>query len=104
MSDLKFLDENAIDKLAGLVLELASQLHEERARRVALETILTTAGALDPAAIEALVNDPAFRDRSRADADASIRRLMRILEEDGGPQGPLRAEAPGPEPSQKDPA
>jgi hypothetical protein len=104
MSDLKLLDENAIDKLAGLVFELASQLHEERARRVALETALATAGALDPAAIEALVDEPAFRDRSRASADTSIRRLMRILEEDGGPEGPLRAEAPGSDSSQKDTA
>ena len=94
MSDLRLLDENAIDKLAGLVFELASQLHEERVRRQALEAQLAQAGVLDSAALEALVDDPAFRDGSRAAADASIRRLLRILEEDGGPEGPLRAEAP----------
>ena len=100
MSDLRLLDENAIDKLAGLVLELASQLHEERVRRLALESQLAEAGGVDVSKIEAMVNDPAFRDQSRAAADASIRRLLRILEEDGGPEGPLRAEAPtGEEPA-----
>ena len=94
MSDLRLLDGNAIDKLAGLIFELASQLHEERARRQGLEAQLAEAGALDPAALDALVDDPAFRDGSRAAADGSIRRLLRILEEDGGPEGPLRAEAP----------
>lgn len=104
MSDLRLLDDNAIDKLAGLVFELASQLHEERVRRQALESVLAGAGALDASAIEALVDDPAFRDRSRAEADASIRRLLRILEEDGPPEGPLRAEAPGTEKTTKDTA
>lgn len=94
MSDLKLLGDNAIDKLAGLVFELASQLHEERMRRRALEDRLAAAGALDPAALDALVDDPAFREGSRDAADASIRRLLRIIEEDGGPEGPLRAEAP----------
>ena len=100
MSDLRLLGDDAIDKLAGLVFELASQLHEERARRQALEARLAETGALDIAALEALADDPGFRDGSRAAADASIRRLLRILEEDGGPEGPLRAETPrGEEPA-----
>lgn len=94
MSDLRLLDENAVDKLAGLVFELASQLHEERVRRQALEEVLGQAGVMDAATVEALVEDPDFRALSRAEADASIRRLLRILAEDGEPEGPLRAEAP----------
>ena len=93
MTDLKLLDDNAIDKLAGLVFELASQLHEERVRRLALETVLAD-GGLDLDAVEAMAGDPAFRNRSRGTADTSIRRLLRILEEDGPPEGPLRAETP----------
>lgn len=92
--DLQLLGPAAADRLAGLVFELASQLHEERVRRLALEDVLTRAGLLDTAALEAVVEDSAFRDRSRAQADDSIRRLLRIVTEHGTPEGPLRAEAP----------
>lgn len=95
MTDVTLLGDNATDKLAGLIFELASQLHEERARRQALETVMAEDG-LDLARVDALVDDTAFRDRSREGADASIRRLLRILQEDGAPEGPLRAEAPAP--------
>lgn len=93
MTDLELLSADAADKLAGLVFELASQLHEERARRQALETVLAADG-LDLGRIDALVDSAGFRARSRDGADASIRRLLRILEENGDPEGPLRAEAP----------
>jgi len=44
--------------------------------------------------LAALAESPAVRDLSRSAADASIRRLLRILTEDGPPEAPLRAEAP----------
>ena len=93
MSDVNLLGEATTDTLAALVFELASQLHEERVRRVALEQVLTD-GGFDLSGVEALAEDTAFRDRSRAAADLSIRRLLRLLEGDGPPEGPLRSETP----------
>lgn len=93
MTDLKFLGKDSADKLAGLIFELASQLHEERVRRLALEETLME-GGLDLSAVDTLVDDDDFRERSRTEADASIRKLLRILEEDGSPEGPLRGEMP----------
>jgi hypothetical protein len=81
-------------KLAGLVFELASQLHIERTRRLALEAALASRGMLTPAEIEAAGADAAFRDRASAEADLSIRRLLRVLSDSADERAPLRAEAP----------
>lgn len=93
MSDITLLGDATTDTLAALVFELASQLHEERVRRVALEQVLQDAG-FDVSGVEALTDDTAFRERSRAAADLSIRRLLRLLEGDGPPEAPLRDETP----------
>ncbi|MGQ0385134.1 MAG: hypothetical protein ACT4UP_10695 [Gammaproteobacteria bacterium] len=85
------------DRLAGLVFELASQLHVERARRLALEAALQRSGVIDRASIDALASDPGFQDGSRAALEESIRRLMRVLAEGRDPRRPLvdRGEAAG---------
>lgn len=93
MSDVELLNDTPNDRLAALIFELASQLHEERVRRQALEAVLKGAG-VDVSGIDALVDDTDFREQSRAAADASIRRLLAIIEESGGPEAPLRSEAP----------
>lgn len=91
--DHAYLDGASPDQLAALLLEVASQLHVERQRRMALETLLHRQGLVDPAAIDALAADPAFNAQAGAAVDASLRRLLRIMTERGDPRGPLRAEA-----------
>lgn len=88
-----FLDARHVDKLAALILELAQQLHVERHRRMALERALIDAGAVEPDAIAALADAPAFLEAARAEADAAIRKLLRIMAESGDAATPLRAEA-----------
>lgn len=92
--DMRLLGEGAIDRLAGLVFELAGQLHEERSRRMALEAALIGAGGLTESQLREAFAGIAGQEASRDAADASIRRLLTILAEDGGPEGPLRGEAP----------
>jgi len=93
MSDHQYLAGISADKLAGLVFELASQLHVERQRRMALERLLARAGAIDPAALDALADDADFLAQSRAALDAALRRLLRVVTEGGESQAPLRPEA-----------
>ena len=85
--EITFFDDAEDDTLAALVMDLAAQLHIERQRRLALEEALTRAGIIADDAIEAMVNDAAFRAKSQA-------RLMRIITEHGDRTGPLRDEAP----------
>jgi hypothetical protein len=82
------------ERLAGLVFELASQLHIERTGRIALETALERAGLLAPGAAQALADDPALLALAREGLDRSMRGLMRILTEAADPRAPLRGEAP----------
>ncbi len=65
--------------LAALLFELASQLHVERARRIALELALARAGTLAPDGIAALADEPEFQHRSRAALDESMAGLMRVI-------------------------
>ena len=84
-------------KLAALVFELASQLHIERARRLALEAALIARGTLAEADIEAAGNDAAFRRMAAESADFAVRRLLRVLAESPDERAPLRGEASAPE-------
>ena len=84
-------------KLAALVFELASQLHIERARRLALEAALIARGTLSEADIETAGNDAALRRTAAEAADLAVRRLLRVLSESPDDRAPLRGEAPAPE-------
>ena len=86
--DHAYLGTVTPDQLAALVLELASQLHVERTRRMALEALLTSEGAVDR-----LAADPAFIETTRDALDQNLRRLLRIVAADGNARGPLRKEA-----------
>lgn len=65
--------------LTAMLLELASQLHVERARRIALELALDRGGAVASGAIAALADDPEFRRRSQAALDEAMGRLTRVM-------------------------
>jgi hypothetical protein len=79
--------------LGALVFELASQLHVERARRLALEAALADAGVLAPAAIEKAGERAPCREQAALAADQSIRKLLRVLSESKDERIPLRAES-----------
>ena len=91
--DHTYLSGASIDQVAAMVLELGSQLHVERQRRMALEALLVRQGVVDPAALASMGTDEAFLAEARSALDESLRRLLRIMVEDGDPRGPLRAEA-----------
>jgi hypothetical protein len=88
-ADHAYLGDVSPDQLAALVFELASQLHVERTRRMALETLLARQGIIDPAALEGA---PELAAQSTDALDQSLRRLFRIVAAQGDPTGPLRAE------------
>lgn len=81
------------ERLAGLVFELASQLHIERARRMALEAALVRGGIVAQATLDATADDAEFVRRSREALDESMAGLMRVLTEGPDPRTPLRAPA-----------
>lgn len=93
LDELKFLAAGDLDRLAALVFELSSQLHVERHKRLALERALIAKGVLTESDIAALADDASFLAIARDEADRSLRKLLRILAEDGDRRAPLRNEA-----------
>ncbi len=87
------------ERLAGLIFELASQLHIERAHRIALELQLERGGGLTADWQSALAKDPEYRRRCSTELDAAMSKLMRVLAEGDDPRTPLRHEAPGHRPA-----
>ncbi|MBM3526064.1 MAG: hypothetical protein FJX57_24200 [Alphaproteobacteria bacterium] len=93
LDELKFLAAGDLDRLAALVFELSSQLHVERHKRMALERALVAKGVLAESDLAALADDSSFLASARDEADRSLRKLLRILTEDGDRRTPLRNEA-----------
>jgi hypothetical protein len=85
----------SLEQLTALVFELASQLHVERAQRIALQTALEEAGLLSPSALAAVGAGAAARARSAAALDRAIAGMMRVLTESDDPRRPLRPEGGG---------
>jgi hypothetical protein len=83
-------------QLGALVFELASQLHLERTRRLALEAALVERGVVTAADIEAVGASAAFRHESGEAADLAVRKMLRVLSESADERVPLRAEASPP--------
>ena len=78
------------EQLTGLVFELASQLHVERAQRVVLQAALEKAGVFDATTLQALALDPVVQRRNHELLEESIAKLLRVLAEDTDPRRPLR--------------
>jgi hypothetical protein len=82
-----------VERLTGLVFELASQLHAERARRIALEQTLAEAGALPDGWEASFQADERYSERCQAALDDAMARMMQIMAESTDPRTPLRREA-----------
>ena len=93
LDEFRFLAAGVLDRLAALVFELSAQLHVERHKRMALEKALLARGVLAESDIAGLVEDQTFLATARDEADRSLRKMMRVLAEDGDRRTPLRNEA-----------
>lgn len=79
-------------RLAGLVFELASQLHVERTHRLALELVLERSGVMSPQHPAGLSDDTELAQRASRELERSMARLMRVLTEQADERAPLRKE------------
>jgi hypothetical protein len=90
VKELRLLPADSLDSLAGLVFELAAQLHVERVRRAALETVLERRGLCTPDELASLADDPSFAARCQPALDRSLEGLLRVLAERDDARAPLR--------------
>jgi hypothetical protein len=90
-TDLRFFSDADLNTVVGLVMELAAQLHEERAQRIALEVALEQTGVIAPGATRTATPEAAAR--TDGALDEAMAGLMRLMAESGPPQHPIRNEA-----------
>ena len=88
--ELRLLTSSNVDQIAGLVFELATQVHIERQRRLALEELLVRRGLIDRDDLDALAADEAFRDLVRAELVRAQNALLDVLLESDAASSPLR--------------
>jgi len=91
--EVTFFSDPGMDLMAGVIFEVAAQLHEERAARLALQSALLSAGLLDGSAIAAAAVQPSTRAGSKAELDRSLASLLRVLVQRDDARAPL-ARAP----------
>jgi len=81
-----------LEQLTALVFELASQLHTERAHRIALECALEAAGVIAVEAAERIASESHVRAKALAGLDRAMAGVMRVMTEDPDPRTPLRTQ------------
>lgn len=96
--DLSFFEPRALDRLMGLVMELAAQLNQERYRRIALEELLARRAIIEPGGIDNLGNDDQVVESARQELRVAIGRLCTPVVEHGHSWRPLREEDPNYDP------
>lgn len=96
MVELTAFHDPDMDRLAGLVFELAAQLHVERQRRMALETALVGKGLVRRSQLDELAGDEQFLGDVRSALQESQEQLLAILLETDDARHPLRDRAAGP--------
>lgn len=93
--ELEIVPQLDTQRLAGLVFELASQLHAERLHRMALEHALERTGVLEHDAVSAAAEDSALKQQGREAVEESVARLVRVITEGDDPRRPLRMRGSG---------
>lgn len=91
--DRSYFSHPDLDRVVGLVMQLAADLHVTRTRCRVLEQLLVRQGILEPGAVDAYEPDEQEARELEAARDAALSRLLRIMTEDGPSAHPLRSEA-----------
>lgn len=98
MSDeVHYFSDPQVDRAVGMIWQLAAELHVTTQRCRALEALLARKGVLESGELDAFTptaDEQALLESSR---DEVMRRLLRVLTEDGPREHPLRHESPRPD-------
>jgi hypothetical protein len=91
--DRSYFSHPDLDRVVGLVMQLAADLHATRIRCRVLEQLLVRQGILAAGAVDAFEPDEQEARELEEARDAALSRLLRIMTEDGPSAHPLRREA-----------
>lgn len=88
MADLTFFPDPNVDRVLGVVLELAAEVHVLRDRLATVELLLERQGTLTRADLDAFTPDPAEAAERQARRDAFVRRLLAPMTEQADSPAP----------------
>ncbi len=80
----QFFDDPAVDKLLGIVTALAQEVSVLRDRHDAVERILDSKGTMTRAELEAFEADPDAEAERKAEREAYLQRVFRVIRREGG--------------------
>lgn len=92
-TDRTYFSPPELDRVVGLVMQLAADLHVAQTRCRALEQLLVRHGVIPAGAVDGFEPDDEETRALRESRDALLARLLRIMTEDGPSAHPLRDEA-----------
>ncbi|MGH3656928.1 MAG: hypothetical protein ACRDUA_09730 [Micromonosporaceae bacterium] len=90
MNEFSYFPEPQMDRMAGLVWQLAQELYVTRQRVRALEEVLVAAGTLPAGTVDRYRPDESAEGHFRSDGDAFTERLLRTVSERDDHRAPLR--------------
>ena len=88
MADLTFFPDSNVDRVLGVVMELAAELHVMRDRLRTVELLLERQGSLTRADLETYLPDEAERNARLDDRDRFIRRVLAPMTDDADSPAP----------------
>lgn len=91
-TDRTYFTDRDLDRVVGLVMQLAAELHTAQARCRALELLLVRQGVLAEGAVDEFEPDAEEGAQLDGSRDGLIARLLQIMTEDGPSAHPLRGE------------
>jgi hypothetical protein len=91
--DRSYFSHPELDRVIGLVMQLAADLHVAQTRCRSLEHLLVRHGVIPAGAVDGFEPDEQEARGLQDSRDALLSRLLRILTEDGPSAHPLRSEA-----------
>lgn len=92
MSEFSFFPDGQLDRMAGLVWQLAQELYVTRQRLLALEQVLAERGHLPEGAVDQYRPSDDRQARLQDDGAALMERLVRTISEVDDHRSPMRTQ------------
>lgn len=90
MSEFTYFDDGQIDRVMGIIWQLAQDAYVTRQRVLALEELLVTKGVLATGELDAFVPPEEAQSRLTADGQHVMTRLLRTISEVDDSRTPMR--------------
>jgi hypothetical protein len=90
MSEFTYFEDGQVDRVLGLVWQLAQEIHVTRQRLLSLEAVLVSKNLLSAGELSAFSPDESSQQHLTADGKQFMERLIRTIAEKDDHRSPMR--------------